>query len=233
MTLVDRLPYFLLMIFSALGCAAIAVRAYWSRRKVARAASFSVMAGFASAWMFMVALDTFTTSLALREVLWGLIPVAILNTLIGLFFFSLEFSLRLSQIPKNVLYPTTFVTLAVCSLSVTNPLHHQMWTVLLKNGTYIQEMGNFFVIQLFFTYLLAFVSLILLVRAFLLSRHGLQRQTVLLLVGILIPISTSIATDVIGWNPLPYIDEPALSIVFTVVLFGLTTLRLTIFICCR
>jgi diguanylate cyclase (GGDEF)-like protein len=229
MIILDRLPYLLLMIFSAIGCGAIAIRAYWLRRKVARAASFSMMAICASIWMLMVALDTITTDLAWREVLWGLIPVAILNTLIGLFFFSLEFSLRLSQVPKTVLFPTVFITIAICSLSVTNPFHHQLWTVSQVNGIDIQVMGNFFVIQLTFTYLLIFACLILLARAYLLSTGVLRRQSGLLLVGLLVPLLVSIGTDVLGWNPLPFIDEPAFSIVVTVVLFGLATLRFDTF----
>ncbi|HEX7555836.1 MAG TPA: histidine kinase N-terminal 7TM domain-containing protein, partial [Leptolinea sp.] len=229
MTILDRLPFFLLMTFSALGCAAIAIFAYTSRRKVVRAASFSLMAVFASFWMVLVTLDMITTSLTLKEVLWELIPVAIIMGLNGLFFFSLEFSLRLPQVPKVVLIPTILFTLAISSLSVTNPLHHQMWTVSQVNGIDIQVMGNFFVIQLIFTYILAFASLTLLVRAYLLSTGMLRRQTGRLLVGLLIPVLVSIAVDVFGWNPLPYIDEPALSMVFTVILFGWTTLRFNTF----
>jgi diguanylate cyclase (GGDEF)-like protein len=104
-----------------------------------------------------------------------------------------------------------------------------MWTVIKVNGNDIQVMGFLFPIQLVFTYLLTFASLFLLVRAYLLSKGGLRMQTGLLLVGILIPVLVSIAADVFGWNPLPHIDEPAFSIVFTVVLFGWATLRFNTF----
>jgi len=161
--------------------------------------------------------------------LWWLIPLVLLSTLMGLFFFSLEFSLRLKQVPKTILYPTAALTLLVTGLSITNPLHHQMWTISMVNGNAVQVMGKFFLIQLAYTYLLAGASLTLLVRAYLLSKGALRRQTGLLLVGILIPVLVSIATDVFDWNPLPYIDLPAFSILFTVSLFGWATLRFNTF----
>jgi len=117
----------------------------------------------------------------------------------------------------------------VTILALTNPLHHQMWTVALKNGIYVQVMGNFFLIQLAVTYLLTFSSVVLLVRAYFLSSGLLRRQTVLLLVGISIPILFSIAVDLLGWDPLVNVDEPALSIIFTVVLFAWATLEFNSF----
>jgi diguanylate cyclase (GGDEF)-like protein len=179
--------------------------------------------------MILVTLDSLITNLAWREVLWRLIPLAILNTLMGLLFFSLEFSLRLKQIPKAVMFPTATLTLVIFGLALTNSLHHQMWTVSQVNGTYIQVMGPFFSIQLGYTYLLTLASLALLVRAYLRSKGALRRQTGLLLVGILIPVLVSVATDVFDWNPLPYIDEPAFSVLFTVALFSWATLRFNTF----
>jgi len=220
----DRFPYVVLMLFATTTCAVISVRALRSRRKVARAASFSMMAMAASFWMLLLTVDLLTSSLFIKEILWRLIPFAILGTLLGLLFFSMEFSLRLKRIPKVVLYATTAVVLAVAALSATNHLHHQMWTVAQINGYDIQVMGRFHGIQLAYTYLLAAASFIFLFWAFLRSKGLLRRQTVLLLTGILVPILVSIASDVFGWNPLPFIDEPGLSVVFAVMLFGWATL---------
>lgn len=225
----ERLPYSLLMFCAAAVCAFVALRAYRSRRKVARAAPFTMMASAGSLWMILVTLDTLISSLAWREILWWLIPFVILCTLTGLLFFSLEFSLRLKRVPISVLYPTIVTTLVVTALSITNHLHQMMWTVTRVNGNDIQVMGKLFPIQIGFTYLLTFASLVFLIRAYFLSSGLLRRQTVLLLVGILIPVLVSIAADVFGWNPLPYIDEPALSIVFTVGFFGSATLQFNSF----
>ncbi len=101
MSIFDQLPFILLMLFSASLSGAIAVRAYRSRRKVARAASFSMMALFGSLWMILVTLDSLLTSLPWREFLWWLIPLVILSTLMGLLFFSLEFSLRLNELQEQ------------------------------------------------------------------------------------------------------------------------------------
>ena len=229
MTFFDRLPYILVMFFSALLSGGIAFLAYRSRRNVARAASFAMMAACGALWMILVTLDTITTSLALKEVLWWLIPFALLNTLMALFYFSLEFSLRLKKVPRVVIYTLAALTVLVTALSVTNPLHHQMWTVTQVDGVFIQSMGKLFPIQLAYTYLLAFGSLTLLVRAFLLSTGALRWQTGLLLLGISIPVLVSIAVDVLGWNPLPYFDEPAFSLVFAVVLFGWATFSFNTF----
>ncbi|MCX6080932.1 MAG: diguanylate cyclase [Chloroflexi bacterium] len=229
MTILDRIPYTLLMILSATISGVIALRAYQSRRKVARAASFSMMAACGSLWMLLVTLDTFSASLFLKEILWRLMPFAILNTLTALFFFSLEFSLRLKSVPRAVLISVLPVQVAVTLLSIGNHLHHQMWTVAMVNGYPVQVMGQFFPIQLALTYLLASGSLVLLVRAFLRSKDALRRQTGLLLVGISIPLVVSILSDVFGWNPLPYVDEPAFSILFAVIFFGWATLRFNTF----
>ena len=222
MIILDRLPYTFLMILAAAVSGFIALRAYRSRRKVARAKPFAMMATCGSAWMISVALEMLTTSLAWREILWTFIPFFILCTLAGLLFFSMEFSFRLMRVPKAVLFPTIIAILLVFVLCLTNPIHHQMWTINIGGP---QVMGNFFLIQLAFTYLLSFGSLILLVRAYLLSKGLLRRQTVFLLVGLLIPVLVSVAADVLGWNPLQYVDEPAFSVVFTIVLFGWATLR--------
>ena len=229
MTGLDQLPYILLMLFSALASGLIAMRTYRARRRVARALSFSTMALCGSLWMILVTLESLLSSLTWREMLWWLIPLAILSTLIGLLFFSLEFSLRLKRIPKVILYPTVTLALLITGLAITNPLHHQMWTISMVNGNAVQVMGKFFLIQLAYTYLLATASLTLLVRAYLSSKGALRRQTGLLLVGILIPVLVSVVTDVFDWNPLPYIDLPAFSILFTVVLFGWATLRFNTF----
>jgi diguanylate cyclase (GGDEF)-like protein len=117
----------------------------------------------------------------------------------------------------------------IVALSVTNYFHHLMWTVSEVNGRYFQVMGKLFLVQLAYTYLLTFSSLILLIRAFLLSKGILRRQTGLLLVGILIPVLVSLITEVFGWEPLPNIDLSAVSIVFTVVFFGFATLRFNVF----
>lgn len=225
----DRLPYILLMFLAAAVCAFVAQRAFRSRRKVARAAPFTMMAGAGSVWMILVTLDTLVSNLVWKEILWCLIPFAILCSLTGLFFFSLEFSLRLKRVPAAVLFPTIITILGVTFLSLTNFIHHQMWTVKEINGFPIQVMGQFFPVQLAYTYLLAFASLVFLGRATLLSTGLLRRQTILLLVGILIPVLVSIAADVFGWNPLPYVDEPAFSIVFAVGFFGSATLQFNSF----
>lgn len=225
----DRLPYAILMFFATSICGAIAVRAFRSRRKVARAVSFSMMALCASFWMAFLTMEMFASNLVVKEILWRLIHFAILTTLMGLLFFSMEFSLRLKQIPKPVLYASTGMLLVVWAFYATNHIHHGMWTVVQINGYDTQVMGRFFAIQLAYTYLLAVGSFLFLLRAFLLSKGVLRRQTGLLLAGILIPIFTSIASDVLGWNPLPYIDEPGLSAVLAVMLFGCATLRFNTF----
>ncbi len=220
----DRLPYVILMIFATVVCAAISVFTFQSRRKVARAASFSMMAICASFWMILLTADLLASGLFIKEILWRLTPFAMLNTLLGLFFFSMQFSFRMKRIPRVVLYATTAVVLAVAALSATNHLHHQMWTSAQIDGYVIQVMGRLYGIQLAYTYLLATASFIFLFRAFLRSKGLLRRQTVLLMTGILVPILVSITSDVFGWNPLPLVDEPGLSMVLTVILFGWATL---------
>jgi diguanylate cyclase (GGDEF)-like protein len=225
----DQLPYSILMLLATTVCIAIAVRVYRSRRKVARANPFTMMAIFASSWMAILTAGMITTNLVVKEILWGLIHFAILNTLLGLLFFSMEFSLRLKRIPKVILYVSIAAVLAVTAFSATNPLHHRMWTTEQINGIYVQVMGPYFAIQLGYTYLLAGASFILLLRAFLRSKGLLRRQTGLLLAGIAIPVFISLMSDVYRWNPLPYIDEPGLSVVFTVILFGWATLGFNTF----
>ncbi|HEY3312848.1 MAG TPA: diguanylate cyclase [Anaerolineales bacterium] len=229
MTIYERLPYMVVMILSALLSGRIALIAYRSRRKVARAASFAMMASAGVLWILFVTLDMATSSLAIKELLWCLIPFAILNTLMALFFFSLEFSLRLKKVPRPVIYTLASLTIFVTALSVTNPLHHQMWTVTKVDGVFIQVMGNLFPVQLAYTYLLAFGSISLLVRAFIVSTGVIRRQTLLLLLGVSIPVLVSFAEDIFGWNPLPYLDESAFSLVFTVLLFGWATLSFNTF----
>ncbi len=229
MTFVDQLPYVLLMIFSVLVSGGSAVRVYRLRRKVARAKSFIMMAICAAAWMLLTSLSILISNLAWKQVLWALIPFAILNALIGLFFFSLEFSLRLSKVPKVVLLPTVTLVVVMAALSATNPFHHLAWTIVEVNGSMTQVQGIFYQVQLAFAYLLGLASLVLLICAFMRSTGILRRQTVLLLVGILIPMVVSAATDFLGWDPLPYFDEAAFSIVFTIVLFGWTTIQFNAF----
>jgi diguanylate cyclase (GGDEF)-like protein len=225
----EKTPYVLMMILSASISSAIAIRAYNSRREVVRAIPFAIMAAMCSFWMIVVTINTFTNDLGLKEVTWSLIPLAIFGTLIGLFFFSLEFSLRLTKVSNSIMVAPVSIALIIILLSATNFLHHQMWTVSRVNGNYIQVMGFFFIYQLAYTYILTISSMVLLIRAYLHSSGILRGQTVLLLIGILIPVLISIAADVFQWNPLPYVDEPAFSIVFTVIFFGWATLRFNTF----
>ena len=225
----ERGPYVLLMLIAASISGVIALRAYQSRRKVTRAASFAMMAACSSLWMLFATLDTISTQLWLKEILWRVIPIMVLSTLTGLFFFSLEFSLRLKRVPKSIMAVTLGMLLVISALAASNHLHHQMWTVALVDGDPEQVMGSYFLLQLAVTYLLAASSLVLLLRAFFRSRGVLRRQTGLLVLGILIPVVVSIAADLLGWNPLPFVDEPALSLLFTVMFFGWATLRFNTF----
>jgi diguanylate cyclase (GGDEF)-like protein/PAS domain S-box-containing protein len=220
-----RLVYIVLVVLAGAVSASIALRAYRARSQVARAGPFALMALSGACWMLLVALDNLLAGLFWNQVVWSLFPFAIMSTLLGLFYFSLEFSLRLKRVPRVVLYPTLVTALLIAGLSVTNPLHHRMWTVSQVNGEYVQQMGSLFTLQLAYTYLLTFASLALLVRAYLLPSRLLRRQTALLLVGILVPVALSIATEVLGWQPLPYVDVPALSLIFTILLFGWATLQ--------
>jgi hypothetical protein len=140
----DRLPYILIMSAAVLICASIAVRAFQARRKIARAASFSMMALFGAFWMLMVLFDITANSLAWKEIWWRLIPFGILNTLMALLYFSLQYSLHLERVPPLVLWSTIGITLIITALAFTNHLHHQMWTVSLELGYPVQVMGKFF-----------------------------------------------------------------------------------------
>jgi diguanylate cyclase (GGDEF)-like protein len=100
-----------------------------------------------------------------------------------------------------------------------------MWTVLQGPIGFIQVYGPLYFIVLLYVYLIALASLVLLVRAFIRASGALRSQTVLLIVGLLNPVLVSIATDIGGWNPLPFVDETAISFVVSVILFGLATLR--------
>ncbi len=225
----DQLPYIVLMIFSSLVSVFSAVRVLRSRRKVTRANSFAMMAICAAVWMLLTTLALIIPYLTWKEVLWALIPFAILTSLTGLFFFSLEFSLRLRKVPKAVLLPTVTLVMVIAALSATNPLHHLAWKIVVVNGNLVLDQGIVYQVQMAFAYLFGIASMILLIRAFMRSTGVLRRQTALLLIGILIPMVVSVATDGFGWDPLPYFDETAFSIVFTVILFGWTTLQFKTF----
>ncbi len=229
MTIMDQLPYIVLMFFSSLVSVFSAVSVLRSRRKVSRANPFAMMAICAAVWMLLTTLALIIPNLTWKEVLWAMISFAILTALTGLFFFSLEFSLRLRKIPKVVLYPTVTLVMAIAALSATNPLHHLAWKIVVVNGNITLDQGIVYQVQMIFAYLFAISSMILLIRAFMRSTGILRRQTSLLLIGILIPMVVSVATEGFGWDPLPYFDETAFSIVFTVILFGWTTLQFKAF----
>jgi diguanylate cyclase (GGDEF)-like protein len=183
------------------------------------------MAISGSIWMMATLFESLATSLFWKEVWWVVIPIAILNTLLGLFFFSFEFSLRLQRVPRVILFSVVFSVLLIIGLSITNNLHQLMWAVLRTSGGVSQVYGPLYLVVLLYIYLLALVSLVLLVRAFIRARGALRIQTILLIVGLMIPVLVSVAVDIGGWNPLPFIDETALSFVLSVILFGLATLR--------
>jgi diguanylate cyclase (GGDEF)-like protein/PAS domain S-box-containing protein len=225
MNILERIPYVILMFFSASVSMVLAILALRSRRNVPIAKPFAMMSFCGSLWMVSASLDMLTNNLIFKSILWAIIPFLILSTLIGLFIFSMEFCFKLKQVPKAVLYPLTIISLLLTGFSATNHIHHMIWTVTTINGYYAMVMQNFSWVQMAFTYLLAFASFAMLIRAYLRSKGSLRKQTVYLLAGILIPIFISFAADIFGWDPLPFADEPALSIVITVVLFGWITLR--------
>jgi diguanylate cyclase (GGDEF)-like protein len=223
--LANRLPMILLMVFAALICIVAAVGAYRSRSKVSRSGSFAVMAISGAAWMMGTVFDDLATSLFWKEIWWVLTTFAILNTLMGLFFFSLEFSLRLQRVPRGILFAAVSITLIIVGIAITNPIHHLMWMVVVTLQGIVRGNGHLYSVFLVYMYFLGFASLGLLIRAFINSRGILRVQTVLLILGLLNLLAVSIAVDVFHWDPLPYADETPLSFVATVILFGLATLR--------
>jgi diguanylate cyclase (GGDEF)-like protein/PAS domain S-box-containing protein len=229
MFFISRLPYILLMAAAAVLCGAIAFRAYKVRLKVARARPFFIMAMSTSLWMLIAMFEGLSTTVVWKEIWWRMIPFVILGTLTGLFLFALEYSLRLKRIPRLILVINIAVILIVTAMAITNHIHHLFWTVDIVGGRIIQVYGSFFYIQLFYTYLLALSTLVLLARAYLVSSGVLRRQAGLMLVGILVPVVVSVAADVWSWDPLPFIDEPAFSTVVSVVLFSWATFRFNVF----
>ena len=158
MTIVEQLPYIVLMIFSSLVSMVSAVSVFRSRRKVTRANSFAMMAICAAVWMLLTTLALIVPNLAWKEVLWALIPFAILTSLTGLFFFSLEFSLRLRKVPKAVLLPTVTLVMVIAALSATNPLHHLAWKIVIVDGNLTLDQGIVYQVQMIFAYLFAIIQ---------------------------------------------------------------------------
>jgi diguanylate cyclase (GGDEF)-like protein len=213
------------MVFAALICLVVAGVAYRSHSKVSRAGSFTIMALSGATWMLGTLFGSLATTLFWKEIWWVVTPFAILNTVMGLFFFSLEFSLRLARIPRVILFASVSITLLIFGFTITNNLHHLLWSVVQTKLGFVQSYGPLYPVVLAYIYFLGLASLGLLVRAFISSRGILRGQTVLLIIGVLFPILVSIAVDIGHWDPLPYLDETALSFILSVILFGLATLR--------
>jgi len=82
----------------------------------------------------------------------------------------------------------------VSVLAATNPYHHLIWEV----GSNVTNAG--YSVHVFFVYLYLIVGVLVLYRHFLTTRHAARKQTLMLMMGIIIPLGMNFAVN-LGYLP--------------------------------
>jgi len=164
-----------------------------------------------------------------ERVQWAAIAV------VPLFFFLFiaEFTGREHLLSRRVV-PFLFVVPAVTvALVWTNPAHHLMWGEyeLVRTAgmvTLSLEFGPWFWVYFLFAYTLLVVGFVLLLRLVVVSEYFYLDQTVLVVLGILAPL-TGNALSVFDLAPLPGLDLTPVGFTVTGVAFGNAFLRYRLF----
>lgn len=115
----------------------------------------------------------------------------------------------------------------------TNGVHHLVWTdtrVVVVDGiaVAVQQFGPWFWTNLLYTYVLLSVGSLLLLRLIFFSEYLFVDQSVLLLVGVTVPVAANLAS-IFGSTPYPGIDLVPYALTVTGVAFGLATFRHRLF----
>ena len=125
------------------------------------------------------------------------------------------------------------VPVATVGLVWTNPVHHLVWaeTELVRAGGLVlavQQFGPWYWFHLVYAYSLIAVGSILLVRLVFVSDYLYLDQSVLLLVGVVIPVVSN-AFSVVALGPLPGIDLTPYALTVTGLTFGYALFRSRLF----
>ncbi|SDF31347.1 histidine kinase N-terminal 7TM domain-containing protein [Halorientalis regularis] len=152
--------------------------------------TFTGMGGWAVFWGLMLLFDSYSLSTAS----FNLVLLFVNISVIGWFFIAVEYVWQKRVTARTVL-PFLIIPSAIQILAWTNPIHMLMWgpeTQVTPSGIFNPDYEIGFYIHAAHAYLLAIASIVLLSAVYVEREKLYRKQTLLLLLGGLIPIATSI-----------------------------------------
>jgi PAS domain S-box-containing protein len=221
----------LLLTFAALVAGWLAGYA-WRHRDEPGAASLSAAMVAVTAWIAteVLALSQLGAShLFWERVQWTAIAVVPLF----FFFFIVDFTGFEWLLSRRIVPLFLVIPVVSMALAWTNPTHHLVWTrpVHVRTGgvvTLTQQFGPWFWVYFVYAYTLLTIGFVLLLRLVTVSDYLYLDQTVLIVVGILAPL-TGNAVSVFELAPLPGLDLTPYGFTVTGIAFGNALFRYRLF----
>lgn len=186
----------------------------WDRRTQPCGRWFMVALVGTAGWAVFWALMLLSDGYVLSALFLNLVVLSVTVTFLGMLFVAIEYLWR-TQVGYRVVAPFLVVPVALQALLWSNPLHGLFW----MPGTYVDAQGVIhpahgpaFFVHTGYGYLLVVASVVLFLVA-LVDREGLyRRQAFLMLVGWLVPLTTSVVfvfdviqTDALNPTPLGFL----------------------------
>ncbi len=186
-------PYFLILIVGVV-TALIVAAAAWRRRGVAGAVAMTGLMLAVAWWQFMAALEVTVNGLSAKLLCSQLQYLGIATVPVWWFLFALDYSgvrRRLSSLFVNMLWLIPALTIAV---AFTQGWHTWLWSsvTLQADGMARYEYGGWFLIHAVYSYTLIAGGIYLIIRTAWQRSPAKWRQTVLLTLASLFPITLNV-----------------------------------------
>jgi len=196
----------ILFLTGAIGLAVAAVA--WSKKNSIEQKFLALMELSVSIWGFTGALEMAATNIELK-LLWSQLSyVGITGTIISYFLLALAFGRYYRFLTKRNIFLILIVPAISIVLVATNNQHHSFYTHISldhQNNLAFYEHGIFFWLFTFYSYLLLFIGLIVLIKAIIKFPSIYKSQIIILITGAIFPFSGNLMY-IFNLNPIPGVD---------------------------
>jgi len=205
-------------------------RASWQKRNTVAGRWLAVavvgMAGWSVFWALMILFERRQLTLASANLV--LLSVNIAS--ISWFLLTVEYTRR-KRSPNRYVLALLLLPLATQVVAWTNPVHGLLWgpsTIITSNGVVLPDEATWFIVHAVYSSILTVVSLVLLLRNFYRVDGIYRTQTAILLVGGLIPFTTSMLFTA-GIVPTEYLNPTPVAFIAGASVFGWGLYRYKLF----
>lgn len=221
----QRFVFVLIFFAACILVAVLGLRAFRLRRKVSWAFSFVVLCSGSLFWL----LANILRLLVPTQPAWTLAGLVgqpgIAVAAYGLMTYSFQITGQAGRLPRVMSFVYIPLIALFALLAWTNGWHHLIWIGWPSPAAGSGQPGSLYPLYYLVVYTQIMVVLAVLMRSYLIGDGNFRILTGMLLAGVLFLVIVGLAEDFLGGDVIWGVDEAALSMLVTIAIFAVVTLR--------